>query len=96
MSLMLSDDIILHRKRNLNVQALDKKVDETSPQCQHMAVVKVTVSQCALHLGRVRMTYLPVREPGMSMDGSGQHQHIQANTKQDSHAMQTVVSSAQE
>lgn len=69
------------------MQVLDKNVDETSPQCQHMAVVKVAVSKCALHLGRVRMTYLPVREPGMSMDGSGQHQQIQANKKQDSHAM---------
>lgn len=50
-----------------------------------MDVVKEEMCERAVHLGRVRMTYLLVTEPGMSMDGSGQHQRSQevesVNTK---------------
>ena len=54
-----------------------------------MVVVKVLLSVRALCLGAVRMTYLLVTKPGMSMSGSVQHQHVQAfgDTKRgDTHA----------
>lgn len=73
---VLPKDFILHRKGgNINVQVQHKN--------RHMDVVKV-VSECGLRLGRVRMTYLFVTAPGMSMfsmeavPGCRQRQHFQA------------------
>lgn len=40
------------------------------PRHRHMDVFKVAVSERVLRLGRVRMTYLFVTGPGMSMYGS--------------------------
>lgn len=57
------------------MQVKHRNVNEAS-QDRHMDVVKVVVSECVLRLGRVRMTYLFVAEPGMSMYGSGWHRHF--------------------
>lgn len=65
--LMLPKDLINHKKEEsqcLSAAPEWKWNTALIPQHQHLNVVKVVVSECTPHLGRVRITCLLVSKPG--------------------------------